>query len=331
MMRSNLTLRFALSAFALYSLLLLQLSCSAPLPEPTEGGILLTIGLEVPPGSRATGTSDEAEDAVRDLQVLVFAEGGTLETYGRSSGGEITLKCRLGEKEVWALVNSPDASGLKSLQGMRDFSIPLSSNTASSLAMAGCKAVTVTAGHNSDTISVSRLCAKVVLKGISIDMTSDYLRGESMTLQRIFMTNVPADYLPGGGSDMSGVWYNKMGYRGEWDPLLCDVVGIELNGAYSVQHSFYVYPNSADEDVRGGTWSPRATRMVIEALFQGRTCYYVLDLPDTESNHSYVFSGVTLTRPGSDDPESNPAIVPLEFSFQVAPWSEYHDSYHEYL
>ena len=75
-------------------------------PDGLEYGIL-SLSVQTPASGRVTDVSEGDESAVASLQVFVFDEQGMLETSGISTASHLSLRCRLGEKTVWAVVNAP--------------------------------------------------------------------------------------------------------------------------------------------------------------------------------------------------------------------------------
>ena len=67
---------------------------------------------------------------------------------------------------------------------------------------------------------------------------------------------------------------------------------------------FYVYPNPVtEENAEGSSGTSLLTKLVVEASLDGNTCYYTISLPDLQSNKTYTISSLTITRPGSDNPD----------------------------
>ena len=82
------------------------------------------------------------------------------------------------------------------------------------------------------------------------------------------------------------------------------------------------FPNPSSSAVWGGSWSPRFTRVVIQATLQGETVYYPISLPASVRNKTYMIDEVIIHRPGSSDPEEEiPGSVTVNFSLSM-PWGE---------
>lgn len=279
------------------------------------------------PATRVSGGgTDEAR--VDDLQVLLFDENGALETSGRSAGASVSLSCRSGDKTVWAFVNAPTLSGIVRLSDLSAVVSRLSDNAPGRLVMGGNRPLTVR-GNGTETVDVERLCAKITLDKITRAFSSPVLQARPMTVNRIYLTNVAADR-PLCTDGEPAQWLNKMGNWGDCPGLLCDEVGKALTDALTGTHTFYVYPNPSASAARGGTWSPRHTRLVIDTTLDGARSYYVIDIPDILGNHVYRLTDIVLGRPGATDEENVSAEAAVRFSCSVAGWRET-DPYQENL
>lgn len=132
------------------------------------------------------------------------------------------------------------------------------------------------------------------------------------------------------------------------------------------EQSFYVMPNSLtpnheiddpdsddpadvlnvanDDRGRGDagvySWTPRLTKMVIEATLDGKKVYYAIPLAvmaapkagmpaypsgtitaGLQSNYSYDLEEVVLTRPGSTDPDCPVELSDINFTITINPWN----------
>ena len=268
--------------------------------------------------SRVTGDTGAGESHVSAFQIFVFDREGLLEASGRSSSGSVSLRCRAGDKTIRALANAPVPSSILRLSDLEMLVSRLDDNAPGSLVMYGAADISVRADMRAAVV-LERLCAKVVVGKISKSFTSSVLQQKTLLIRRIYMTNVAADrtLVP----SVISLWYNKLGYQGDGSSLLCDAVGRVAAPTLDEVHTFYVYPNGSLSGVRGGAWSPRPTRLVIDAELDGVRCYYVIDIPGIEGNHAYELSDIVLTRPGAGDEESLSTGSAVRFTFNVVPWS----------
>lgn len=294
-------------------------ACQGESARP-DGQASVMVSVSLPGETRATGVSSAGESRINSLQVFVFGLDGRLESSSSVLSGTLNLRCRHGDKTIWALVNAPAQGSVATLTDLASAVSGLADNSPSSLVMAGSIPLTVESDL-SVSVPVSRLCAKVVVGKITKAFSSQALQEKRLTLRRMYLTNVAGDK-PFGSDGPVSRWYNRMGYQGECAALLCDTIGRELDPVLDETHVFYVYPNASGSVQRGAPWCPRCTRLVLDAELDGETCYYVIDLPGLESNHSYVLSDLVLTRPGAGDEESVTAASAVRFSFSVRSWME---------
>lgn len=313
----------------------------APVREPEpEYTLKVNVGIPATRAVIAAGNTDDM--TAHTVQVFVYNASGQLEkTSGmKDYGSDISLTISPGAKTVWALVNAPLESGPASLDDFPVTSTPLSANTPSNLVMSGYAGVTVT-GNDDITVNVRHIAAKVVLDKITRSFENAAYAGIPMTLTAIYMSNVAAvsDY------DVTGAepseWICKKGILA--DPPVCAnlLVDAPLNGdlgegkTYSTVHTFYVYPNPTGEDSDAEEWCARKTRLVLKCDYNGRVCYYPITIPGSgpesnadviERNKVYHITALTLTRPGSTDPDSKyPEVssdVNCTFQITVSNWEE---------
>lgn len=298
--------------------LLAQLISCQSVPESPTYSLDLSVAL--PGSTRVTGQTEENERRLAGIQVFVFDETGGLEAYGSAAASSLSLRCRSGSKQVWALANAPDLSGITRQSELAASVSSLTDNTPSRLVMVGQSRMTVHA-NLSGTIEVGRICAKLTVGTITRSFSSPVLQEKPFRIEKIYVTNVAGDQSYDLSSEPT-VWYNRMGDYGECTDLLRDIVGQEVSSSLEGKHTFYVYPNASLSTIRGGNWSPRPTRIVIAATLDGSACYYVIDVPGIEHNHAYELSDIFLTRPGSGNEEDVTSESAVRFTFSVKDWEE---------
>ena len=262
--------------------------------------------------TKATAVTKDNEAKVNNLQVFVF-RGDELDAYASvDNAKELTLSCTAGEREVYALVNAPAYSEVSSKTTLIAKVSELSANSLTNFEMVGSKSVTLP--HTSSvSIDVNRIASRVVLKKVTRNFTSAALQSLDFTVDAIYLINVAGNT----SYDLSaapGAWYNVAKYNIELASLLHDTVGSKIaNGAsHDTAHSFYSYPNDA---------ASKTTRLVIETTLGTTKYYYPINLPAMESNKSYEIAEVTITRPGSDDPDVPVSFADATFSINVIDWT----------
>lgn len=275
--------------------------------EPCE----LTVGI-CGSMTKATAVTKDNEAKVNDLQVFVF-RGDELDAYASVDNAmALTLSCTAGEREVYALVNAPEYSMVSSKTALLAKVSELSANSLTNFEMVGSKSVTLPQA-STVSIDVNRIASRVVLKKVTRNFTSAALQSLDFTVDAIYLINVAGNT----SYDLTaapGAWYNVAKYNSELPSLLHDAVGSKIaNGAsHDTAHSFYSYPNDA---------ASKTTRLVIETTLGTTKYYYPINLPAMESNKSYEIAEVTITRPGSDDPDVPVSFADATFSINVIDWT----------
>ena len=264
--------------------------------------------------TKATAVTKENEAKVNNLQVFVF-RGDDLDAYASVDNAmELTLSCTAGERVVYALVNAPDYSAVPGKAALLAKVSELSANSLTNFEMVGSKTVTLPQSEKVS-IDVNRIASRVVLKKVTRNFTSAALQSLDFTVDAIYIINVAGNT----SYDLKAApatWYNvaKFQSNDKVNSLLHDSVNKSVdNGAsYPTQHAFYSYPNDATD---------KTTRLVIETTLGETKYYYPINLPAMESNKSYEIAEVTITRPGSDDPDVPVSFEDATFSINVIDWT----------
>ena len=262
--------------------------------------------------TKATAVTTENEAKVNNLQIFVF-RGDDLDAYASvDNAKEITLSCTAGEREVYALVNAPDYSAVPGKAALLAKVSELSANSLTNFEMVGSKSVTLPQA-STVSIDVNRIASRVVLKKITRNFTSAALQSLDFTIDAIYLINVAGNT----NYDLTkapAAWYNVAKNNNELASLLYDAPASAVaNGqSYIPVHTFYGYPNDL---------SVNTTRLVIETTLGTTKYYYPINLPAMESNKSYEIEEVTITRPGSDDPDEPVSFADASFSINVIDWT----------
>ena len=275
--------------------------------EPCE----LTVGI-CGAMTKATAVTTENEAKVNNLQIFVF-RGDDLDAYASvDNAKELTLSCTAGEREVYALVNAPDYSAVPGKAALLAKVSELSANSLTNFEMVGSKSVTLPQA-STVSIDVNRIASRVVLKKITRNFTSAALQSLDFTIDAIYLINVAGNT----SYDLTkapAAWYNVAKNNNELASLLYDAPASAVaNGqSYIPVHTFYGYPNDL---------SVNTTRLVIETTLGTTKYYYPINLPAMESNKSYEIEEVTITRPGSDNPNEPVSFADASFSINVIDWT----------
>ena len=325
---------------------LLAASCSktdvGDMERGTEGEVLLSVRFDAP-GTKVGAQSLSSEKAIQNVQIFVFRAGnggdaGNLEiaassgfdvplgiTAGSYSG--MTVKCSVGQREVWAVVNDSEdrTAGPGAVTTKSDFlalTHELKNSTATKLLMIGHSgtgqepAVTLHEGREEINIGVHRLAASVILESVKNDFSSPaYQKADIFRLESCYLLNVPGRINFGETSDPSvlptELWYARLAAEtaSPKADLLYDTLAgqiVNYGSSYTVPRTFYTYPNNCavSEDA---SWCARATLLVLEASIKsasGWTKYYYpvqLGAGPLQSNSQYRVN-LIIHRPGSLDP-----------------------------
>lgn len=271
-------------------------------------------------------TVTEVDDAtVLDYQALLFNEDGILEDFVHETIDDIVLECTIGKKTVVVLVNAPVYSDISTFQELKNKMSYLTDNWLGEFVMEGMTAVEVSSAPLTKVeIPVYRKVAKVELQSLNVRFNMPQYMSMPFTVSSVYLINVPAA-APYFSTSESPLWFNKSGYVEEDDNTLIydDMGDVRVSDLllYKSKNVFYCYPNNSTMDSFSPTWSPRHTRLVVEAKLGDRRYYYPVTLPTLESNKKYSVS-LTITRPGSDTPDSVVDKNDGVFSIEVQDWDD---------
>lgn len=274
------------------------------------------------PQTKAAGASEADEYAISRWTVYVFDTRSGWFRYGSSDdAAPVTLQLQAGRPYACvALVNwppdrEPNPSTVLSAGDLAGKTACLEENAPGRLLMFGEDRLIPVPGTSEKNIRVRRLVARLDVRGISLDCPE--WSGKTILLRHIYVTNAckTTQY----GMDLTSVssartnWYNTLGWHGggdaseSMDALLSDRdidAVIDATHPYTVPHTYYFYPNPVEDDVHNPSgWSPRHTRLVLEAAVDGENYYYPITLPPVSRNQICRASGIVIHGPGSPYPE----------------------------
>lgn len=296
---------------------------------PEKETALVTFLLADAELSRATSCAPES--TIEQAQVAAYNSSGVLLAVASAVNGAAVLRVPVGEGgcTAFALANSSfSLENCATLNAALSASSTLGANRASSLSgleMAGIlNGITFTPDY-SGTIMLRRFAAKV-----EIDEIANAIPGNpTLSIKGIYLINVNTlmrhDF---GGSTLN--WAQKRAYTASETtvtPCTADIFTTTVNGAssYGVPHYFYCYPNPTTTDSSSETWSPRYTRLVVEASYSGHDYYYPINIKGADGrlnfNTSYIISKLTITGPGSDSPDKPITKGGASFSLSVMDWT----------
>ncbi|MBO5195129.1 MAG: hypothetical protein J6B62_09580 [Bacteroidales bacterium] len=319
---------FLMAALAL----MCMASCERNVVIPgAVGGESVLLNVSVPVAcTKAVNVGDASEDAVHSLQVFVFRKDGALDAYASKDDAEsLVLSTTTGVKDIVAVTNAPAITGITSVDELDGLVTDLKDNAPGSFVMTGRGEFGITPETSSVEIDVARRVARIYLTSVTNNFSSDAYRAEEFRIEKIYLVNASGGtgYL---GDIRTGVLYNAGGLDagrtdGNLDALLQDEevgvpVGYGAGFAYTVPHYFYCYPNAGtlETEKKDGL---RCTKLVIETTLGGRTYYYPVPIGNILANHRYNVK-VSITRPGSDDPDTPVSVEDATVTVHVLPWNE---------
>lgn len=285
-------------------------------------------------GTKVAGIPD-TEAKVNNLQVFIFDGAGKLVDggYGKIDNAlGLALTCEPGERTIWALVNGSDCAtsavpGTFTLDALKDITVALEGQSADNFVMSGSVAAELS-GSTAVSIDVNRYVSRVVIKKIVKDFAVPANQAKEFKIKSIYLENVQGEnnVAMSAYQTAGGMWYNKMGYEASNShTLIYDTLDAIVEDDYMSTHSFYAMPNNAlvSDDANGGAWSPRITRLVIEASLDGETMYYPINMNlGLERNKSYEIEELIITKKGSNDPDIPVTTDDIPISIAVKDWTQ---------
>ena len=270
--------------------------------------------------TKVTAAADET--SISNYQVFVYDASDHLEAYVNQNSSSISLECTVGTKTVVVLCNAPAIEEVTTLSDMMKLKSSLSDNEIGSFVMSGRVSSVITTSSTGVTVPVSRLVSKVRLSKLETEFEIPQYQSMPFKVSSVYLINVPADkYYITTGSVTE--WYNKTKYdSSDENSLLFDNMGdllVTSSASYDKKNTFYCYPNPESNDNFSSTWSPRHTRLVVEALLGDTRYYYPVTLPEIESNKIYDVN-LKITRPGSSLPDIEVDKFAVGFTVQVKDW-----------
>lgn len=286
---------------------------------PDSGITELTVGVNRSL-TKSTTITDGDEVKINSLQVFVFRDDA-LDAYASVENlSEVTLSCTKGERTVYALVNAPDMSHISSKKALLATRTSLSNYPEYGFEMIGSKDV-VLPQTSTITIDVTRIVSRVVLKQVTRNFTTPALMDLEFKIDEVYLLNV-ADDITYALTGTSEYWINAGCYDGSLPELTHDSpeLNIENEDYRPLNYRYYAYPNDSEDSI-DENWCPRRTRLVLKTSLGGKVYYYPITLPELEPNKSYEIENLTITRPGSDDPDEPVTFQEATFNINVLPWT----------
>ena len=294
-------------------------SCDYGSGETDDSFVMLR--LECEGITKVTGVEKDDEDKVNSITYYIFDEGGRLEASvnSSSSGSKAEVKVKNGQKDIYALVNCPDRSAPENKKGFLESVSFLVDNLPDNLVMIGSTTTDIEKDMDVS-VNVIHMTGKIVIKEVAVEFEAG--ASDRIKIDSIYLINVNPSLSYGGEeSSKPEDWFNKMRFSSSTaDVLLSDQVDSTImNGcSYLHEHRFYAYPNSTEADVHGGsTFTPRFTRLVISTDMG----FYSINLPGIKSNTAFIINKVTISHPGSSNPDDQPDDGSFTVDLYIKDWT----------
>ena len=325
----------------------LEPASTSKIAEQGYGILEISVNPEQAPMTKAVSaytTSQTFESQVNKIQLFVFDEAGDLNFYkdlGTTTSASINTT--QGAKTVWAVVNGPDLSDIKTMASLKAKAVDLSANSrtaATGFVMSGSNTCTVGASTASCAITVKRLAARVALVSVKNDLPAGY---GALKIERVWLSNVVGNQNIE-GSASPATWYNKEGradestrnaahiidgntYKASCPDLTFKSVAQTVNNGSSYAPSspdlFYTYANTATAAPDGfkATFVAQRSVLVVAATVDGTLYYYpvILDSGVISRNTSHTVA-LTISGLGSDDPNKPVEKGSISATISVAGW-----------
>lgn len=311
-----------------------------------------TLTINVKSGSQSTKASTSYTDSqtyeskANSILVLVYDSAGNLVASQDMSGSSsCNMDVLTGSKTVVAVVNyTPAASKTQTLSDLESSFVYLSDNSTTAtkgFVMYGRKNTTVSSSGTAVTVTVERLASRVALRSVTNGIAAS---NGSLTVKNVFVSNVVGSMCLG-GAELSSIWYNKEGRKDEStrveshkidgttytasipDMTYRNINQTVTNGAThspTIPYLMYCYQNYSTKEPNGfsSTFVPQRTVLVVYAGYGGNYWYYpvVLNSGTIDPNTAYTVD-LTITGPGSDDPNIPVLKGSLESTIDIAPWN----------
>lgn len=282
-----------------------------------EKGEIVELNFSVPvAATKVSGVVSESD--VESLQVFVFGADGQVQSSGIANENSLTLTCSTGDKQIAAIVNSPEIEGVNKLDDLNTLMSSFSNNEVGNFVMSGNENKTLLSSGPVE-ITVSRLVSKVSLISVTRDFKLQQHKNMDFELISAFMTNVPemlgyfnaqqSDELINDGETEIDEIISASGR------LLYDNLNIPIAQGASVDvgNYLYCYPNVLDD-------TSKPAYLVVQTRLGDGIYYYSVELPKMESNKCYNVS-LTVTMPGSLTPNVPVQKEDAVFSVSVSDWS----------
>jgi hypothetical protein len=269
--------------------------------------------------------SDANDAQVNHYQVFLFKDDYSLEDYTSQTSPDVTLDCTMGRKYIVAMVNAPSMGDVLDYRTLTEKTSLLSDNSIGSFVMEGLTVIDIaTTDPAKISVPVTRKVAKVELSSLTVAIDMPQYSSLAFKVSSVYLINVSSEiqYFPM-QKTVPVSWTNQLAFVSEdANDLTYDDMGdfqVTESTPYTTKNTFYTYANLTDNDSFSTTWSPRHTRLVVEAMLGDQVYYYPVTLPKLEQNKVYGVN-LKITRPGSFTPDARIDKFDADFQITVKDW-----------
>lgn len=302
------------------SALLLLLSCGKL--SLSEQGEKTTVVIEA--GGKAVkslGNVSDAEKNITRLDAFAFRPSGFLDGMASGVTNPLIVECTTGERDFLVFANLASTPEIADRQTLLAQTLDLTSEKISALTMSAEGHLNVLSSGGSLSMPLKRYVSKAQVSKVSYRMQGNSYEGLPFNLNSIYLTNV-IGRVNLAGNPSGDIWLNPFTDTSDpsQDGVLKETLNLPLSNGQSHDNPvhLYMYPNPTESDSfeYSGTFTPRLTRLVLEASIGSGTQYYPVTLPKGGRNHSYVVNECVIARQGSTHPETPLSYVAMTFE----PW-----------
>lgn len=289
--------------------------------------------------------TQQQDNAISTLDVFIFNnvdsssdDSKELDTYQRFQGDDLSsvqMTSTTGPKVVCVVANShvDDFSGVTKYSDFKTITTLLRSEVLEGFTMYG------ETEHNLELtnripVTLSRFVSRVAVTSVKTKFEGTSYQGKTLSNCKLFLVNAHGEKILIDNSQPESAVILNEGALVEDDVsstlqpgLLMDAIEGEIGAqGYNVAHYFYTYSNETEN-------ISTSTKMVLQADLDGTTYYYplLINQPDygyapenghygVGRNNTYSYS-ITVTRPGSSDPNIPLTPGAVELTLTVEDWN----------
>lgn len=289
--------------------------------------------------------SAEQDNKISKVEVFVFkntdpssSDYHQLDTYQSFAAEELSsieVLSTTGPKIVCVVANShnADLSGITNFETFKESVTSLQNEKLGDFTMYG-EATHEFELTNTLTISLSRFVSRIGITSVKTKFDGTSYQGQTLTNCKLFLVNANGEkLLYNGGNPATPVILNEAKLvDGDvsgcaQEGLLVDDIAVAIEGTpYITPHYFYAYSNETQSIAN-------CTKLVLQADLAGVTYYYPILINQADygyqpenghygvgRNNTYSYS-ITVTRAGSNDPNTPLVAGSVEITLNVEPWN----------